>query len=298
MRDDSFSKIGYRTVMASITLLLVATCMSGRSSVAVGVFDNPQIAESSALVRSRQYDGVFWTLNDSGDRARIFAIDNRARSLGEYEVIGATNVDWESIAVDADGHLYLADLGNNLNARRDLVVYRVPEPDPRVPSKTVTVDRVIRVRYPEQQARPDPLDMNYDAEALFWSGETLYVLTKHRSDPGTVLYRFPSLDSDQEVDLIRISEFDTGDTMVTGADTTPDESYLAVLTYRRIYLFEKPADSDDYLSRPLKSIEFDENVTMQCEGITWEEKALYFTNEQMELHRIDEPLAKGVTRYP
>ena len=36
--------------------------------------DFDQITESSGLVKSRKYPSVYWTHNDSGDSARIFAI--------------------------------------------------------------------------------------------------------------------------------------------------------------------------------------------------------------------------------
>ena len=86
--------------------------------------------------------------------------------------------------------------------------------------------------------------------------------------------------------------------MVTGAAASPDGRYLAVLTYLRLYVFERPSDSDDYLSQPVKTIEFDTDVTQQCEGVTWDEGHIYFTNEQAEIHRIDGPLSREVTHYP
>ena len=42
---------------------------------------------------------------------------------------GAANFDWEDIAIDGET-LYVPDMGNNGNARRDLGVYVLPEPNP------------------------------------------------------------------------------------------------------------------------------------------------------------------------
>ena len=83
------------------------------------------ISESSGLVASRTHDGVFWTHNDSGDAPRIFAIDRSGALLAEVVVEGARNRDWEDIAIDDTGHLFLADIGNNGSQRLDLTVYKV-----------------------------------------------------------------------------------------------------------------------------------------------------------------------------
>ena len=53
--------------------------------------------------------------------------------LAEYHVEGAANFDWESLAIDGEGRLYIGDVGNNIfpGGLRRRVIYRVPEPDPR-----------------------------------------------------------------------------------------------------------------------------------------------------------------------
>ena len=111
----------------------------------VGRIEFAPIAESSGLVKSRRQDGVFWTHNDSGDSARIFAIRSdgsilepegrRAEPYRGIEIENAVNVDWEDIATDDKGNLLIAACGNNKNARRNLAIYIVPEPRPESTSK-------------------------------------------------------------------------------------------------------------------------------------------------------------------
>ncbi len=97
------------------------------------------INESSGLVKSRTFQDVFWTHNDSEDKARIFAIrrdgsiiksKNSLNNYGGIKITQAENVDWEEIAVDDAGNLIIADSGNNDNLRKDLTIYFVKEPDP------------------------------------------------------------------------------------------------------------------------------------------------------------------------
>ena len=42
------------------------------------------------------------------------------------------NVDWEDIAIDDNGRLYLGDIGNNGNRLPLRAIYRLDEPDPDV----------------------------------------------------------------------------------------------------------------------------------------------------------------------
>jgi len=268
-------------------------------------FESADIDESSGLTASRRYPGVFWTHNDSGDVPRLFAVDGRGRLRGVFAVEGASHVDWEAITADLSGNLYIADCGNNANARRDLTVYRLPEPTldgtGGVSEGRVEVDRRVRFRYAAQRAFPDPDERNFDAEAVFWAphpdtGEgTLYLLTKHRSDTRTVLYRFDSLAGEGVIDLHRVAEFDVGGDetplggRVTGADATPGGERLAVLTYHGLFVFRRPPTGDDYFTEPVTRIDFDPAVTKQTEAVAWHGDALLFSNEQGALFSIEEP---------
>ncbi|MDX1584790.1 MAG: hypothetical protein R3338_14420, partial [Thermoanaerobaculia bacterium] len=223
------------------------------------------INESSGLIRSSDAE-FLWTLNDSGDVARIFAIDHHGRLLGEVHIDDAINNDWEAITSDGNGHLLIGDVGNNANRRRDLTIYVVPEPDPS--SERVSAIESLHFSYPDQRSFPDDTNLNFDAEALFsWRGR-LFLLTKHRSDQNTALYVFPETWDEQPFELVRISEATLG-SMVTDAALSPDGEHLAVLTYEGIWIFEAPENGLDFLAEPLKKIGFHTKVTMQCEGLAW-----------------------------
>ncbi len=265
--------------------------------------DAPQITEASGLVRSRTYTDVFWTHNDSGDLARIFAIDGRGHLLAEYPVAGATNVDWEDISIDDSGHLYLGDFGNNANARRDLVVYRVPEPNPAHPERDVQVDRALRFRYADQTAFPDPKRRNFDAEAMLWYRGALYIFSKDRSDTHTRIYRLPDQDFEGERSLEPLLELDLGGDRsglfgnTTAAAIRPDGRFVALLTYRTIFLYERRGP-DPIPEGPISRIALDPRRTRQVESVAWDGDALVIGNEQRKLFRIPRPFDPALDRYP
>lgn len=276
----------------------------------VGHIEAPQIRELSGLVKSRTYPGVFWGHNDSGDSARIFALDADGALLGEFAVGGAAHVDWEDIAIDDAGNLYLGDIGDNLNRRTDLRVYRVPEPNPSSSASAVESDLVIPYRYADRERRFDLTDFNYDAEALFHLEGALWIATKHRSDRATRLYRLPMPQTAAEAALSPAAtiQLDEGRVLgldllgnVTGADLHSGGEWLALLTYRAVFILgvtpgAAPSESPHF--EILRRIGLDARRTRQVEAIAWDGDQLVFGNESGDLFRIPDPMAAGVDRYP
>lgn len=269
------------------------------------------IAELSGIVRSRRHPDTWWVHNDSGDSARIFAIRSDGSSIlptyskftryGDapeqgkqqwegFEVLGATNVDWEDIALD-DNYLYLADVGNNMNMRKDLAIYAISEIDPTASTRSAVVQKW-PVHYPEQTSFP-PMDWHYDSESLFVSDGKLYLITKHRHtaaiggfQAGANLYRLDTRHTDRSNALTRVDSTPLI-TAATGADLSPDGRTLAVLSYEDLFLFERPASGDSWLSSAHRRIPLDRAILRQAEAVGWEDDAtLLLANEQGDIFRL------------
>jgi hypothetical protein len=125
------------------------------------------INEVSGVVASRRTAGMFWIEEDSGNPARLTGVRLNGTELASIAVEGATNLDWEDIAV-ARGRVWLADIGDNLLIRSSIAVYSFPEPEPS--TQRVVADR-LTLTYP---------DGPHNAEALFVDGRRrmLFVVTK------------------------------------------------------------------------------------------------------------------------
>ncbi|MBX7197656.1 MAG: hypothetical protein K1X94_36760, partial [Sandaracinaceae bacterium] len=61
------------------------------------------LTETSGLAASRKNPGVLYAHNDSGDTARIFALDEKGALLGQIDFGGASATDWEDLAVGPCG---------------------------------------------------------------------------------------------------------------------------------------------------------------------------------------------------
>jgi hypothetical protein len=244
-----------------------------------------RVTESSGLARSSRVDGRFWTHNDSGAGAELFALDAGGRALsGPVRIDGARNVDWEDIASDGKGQLWIADLGNNLNKRRDLCVYVVDEPGDEIPD-SLPVRRRIRVRFPDQKAFP-PEKLNFDCESIFLHAGKLYVITKHRSDRNIRLYRLDDSGGDEEQELTFVAQAENIG-QATAADLHRDTRHLAVLTYSGIWLFERAGEGDDFFAGKRKHWRIPHWTLEQCEGLAWlDDETLLISNEGRSLFRV------------
>lgn len=254
----------------------------------------PAMSEISGIVQSRKDRDRFWVHNDSGDKARIFAIKRDGTPIGSRDgflIEGAKNVDWEDIAYDA-GRIWISDLGNNGNSRKNLGVYVVEDFDP-VQATTVPALKFLPIRYPDQTAFPPP-QRHFDSEAIFVFRGKLHVLTKHRMptgplpETGTKLYRLDTEYTDKTNVLTKLDSRDGMKGWVTAADISPDGRWLAVLTQfpvASVWIFDTRGVGDKLLSKPTRWVAM--TNAKQCEAICFDgSDNLVMTNEQREIFRI------------
>ena len=272
---------------------------------------HPAINEMSGIVRSRRSPDVWWVHNDSGDEARLFPINargelimpawrrprdpaKRAAALSAWPGLrlpGAVNIDWEDIATDGE-RLFIADMGNNGNARRDLGVYVLNEPNPRA------IDRArpmlfLPIRYPDQRQTPAKA-WHFDCESLFWLRGKLWFLTKHRVagqigrlERGSKLYRLDTWHVDRENVLTPVDAHPAL-AAPTAADVSPDGRTLAVLCIDAVWLFTLRDGDDTLLSGPSHRIAFATITRRQVESLCFDDAThLRITNEQRDMWTID-----------
>ena len=213
------------------------------------------ITESSGLAASRTTPGAYWTHNDSGDGPFIYAFDTRGDSLGIFRVTGAQAVDWEDMAAGpgpqaGKSYLYLGDIGDNNEARDEVVVYRVLEPSLTAATRKLTKARAgstepaeaIRLKYP---------DGKHDAEALLVHPTTgnIYIVNKVPIANPVVYEATAPFTSGKVTTMKRLGEIHVPSIfggVVTGGSISPDGRRVALCDYFQGYEIVLPASSRDF----------------------------------------------------
>ena len=259
--------------------------------VTLAIIKDRSISESSGLVASRRTPGAYWTHNDSGDGPFIYGIDAHGDSLGTFNVTGAQARDWEDISIGpgpqaSQSYLYIGDIGDNNDVRKDVVIYRVLEPEltaatrkftKKAPGTTEPAE-AIRLKYP---------DGPHDAEALLvhpTSGH-IYIVTKLMIADPTVYEVAPPFATGTTITMTRIGTIHVPSLfggVVTGGAISPDGRRAALCDYFQGYELTLPAGSNDFNDIwKQRMIGFDFGKRKQGESIAYRSdgKALLGTSE-------------------
>lgn len=308
------------------TLLLAAGCSGGsddddplaeppasRSTVPAGAtstyqdptvletLTDPGLGESSGLAASRRNPGLLWTHNDSGDEPLVYCIDLKAVPCGAWRVTGAEAWDWEDMAAGpgprpGEPYLYLGDIGDNLDQRTEIIVYRIPEPAAggagpvptrAAPAATAPAE-VLRFRYP---------DGAHNAEGLAVHPTTgdVYVVTKD-AQSARVFKAAAPLDPSKVATLVqmgtvRLGAGSRGLEQVTGAAISPDGRRAALSTYTQGYELEVAAGApfDDIWSQTPAPVTLGPRLQGESIAYRLDGRALLTTSEVVPapLHQVE-----------
>ncbi|MER7108394.1 WD40 repeat domain-containing protein [Streptomyces sp. NPDC000229] len=177
-----------RSLRTTLGAALAAVVLSAAPAMAEGedggfTVKDPRITESSGLAASRAHPGVYWTHNDQ-DGPRVFAVDGRTgETVATVTLRGVgTPRDMEAISVGADGHVYVGDIGDNLDGSwKHVWIYRFPEP------KQLRDQSVAATQYTVTYA-----DGPRNAEALMVHPTTGRVYIASKNEDGGGLYEGPA----------------------------------------------------------------------------------------------------------
>ena len=240
-----------------------------------------KLKENSGMAIGK--DSTVWFVNDGGNQDKIYQINNKGKIIKELELKNAKNKDWEDMAQDKDGNVYIADTGNNANKRKDLIIYKIPNPDKEKGDKIEAEQ--IEFSFPEQKKfPPKKKKLLYDTEAIFYAKDSLYLITKNRSDPfngNALIYRIPAKKGNYKAtylgEFIPCTDFST--CKITAADISQDGKTVALLGYGKLWLFTN-FDLSNFFEGELKTIDL--GVRTQLESISFlNNKTLLLSDEQL-----------------
>ncbi len=255
-------------------LVAGATGSASAAGAPLFTFQDPRIAESSSLV-STPAGPWLWTANDSGDSARLFAVDRTGRTLAVATMPGTQVTDVEDTALGPDRTLYVGDIGDNRAVRPSVTVLRVAEPavDPRRTGVRLTTAAPRRSVLTYE-------DGPHDAETLLVHPRTGQVLVVSKGVFGSTVYAAPQPLADGVLRRVGSVSFRVTGTpggpspqlaaqlLATGGAVSPDGSRLAIRTYTDAYVWRVPGDDLAAALRGAPQV-LPLAATKQGEAVTW-----------------------------
>jgi hypothetical protein len=220
--------------------------------VASGNLESPDLEEASGIAASKCQSDVYWTHNDSGDDALLFAIDSKGKHLGVWKVGNAANRDWEDIEAIKGGdkcYVLIGEIGDNDHKYERIAVYRVEEPAVTPEAATSTAKNplaaanasVAYITYPNEK---------HDAEALMAhpTGGEIYILTKSRNSPSHIYKFTPKFEGETQtltfVGKITVPAIPNGS--ITGGDISSDGKRVVLCDYFSGYELALPDGSASF----------------------------------------------------
>jgi uncharacterized pyridoxamine 5'-phosphate oxidase family protein len=244
---------------------------------------NKRKNEVSGVIKSLNYDNIYFVHNDSGDNSNLYAI--KIDSSFTYDIakikLNIPHIDYEDISYLDKDTIILADMGNNKNKREDLAIYIFKEPNPKIDKKVVNIKKISLAYEDQFEFPPKKKYRNFDCEAIFSKNKKVYFLTKNKKNRKTNLYKLNSIKNSKGI-LKLISTFKIKG-KVTGADNL--DNMVAVLTYSGVWLFV--GDNEDIFQNKIYHKKIKKSKKLKYEAISFiNKKELMFITEAGKIFKI------------
>ncbi|KAB2809759.1 T9SS type A sorting domain-containing protein [Phaeocystidibacter luteus] len=262
-----------------IFLNLISACAFGQVIQTTPLTDS--LEEVSGMVSKGDY---IWMINDSGNEPFLYEYKG-VHYQGAY-YIEAQNRDWEAMTVDPVGNIYIGDIGNNANDRRERRIYRIRYAD--LDHSFDTIRPELREYYTPTAPPFAEGKRDYDWESLIWYAGQFHVFSKNRREPfdGNLVHfaasaRFNQPDTFQIQDSTKLGAIVRELYWITDATLSEDRRHLFLLSSDKVIAyFDFPEDRffEGYkVIMPLGSLSQHEAIT------AWNDTLLLIADEQTPL---------------
>jgi hypothetical protein len=276
-------------LLASLLAALLNACNAAEpgQEIAPGVrlfayIRDPRIKESSGVVASRRHADVFWTHNDGGGPKKqvLYAIDGKGDTRASFSVIDVTLHDWEDIAIDNAGHLFIGDIGNNDAKRDTLAVYEIDEPNPQAGTGSISPKREWKLKFPGAP---------FDCESLFVWKDQGYVVSKVFDKARAQIFCFPLKETNRPLTLELVATTKIK-SPVTGADISADGTLLGLVAKNGAYVFRIDGD----VTRVSNATPHHTKLKNEhIEGCCFVPEGLLVTSERRTIFLFTDPAFRG-----
>lgn len=251
------------------------------------------LKEQSGLL---YYQDMFWAINDSGAEAKIYVFDKKGTIKRSILVVDTNNepivnIDWEDIT-DDNNYIYIGDFGNNLGMRKNLRILKIDKRNLYGKDTKRVKAEILNFSWAEQKNfKRRNLKHNFDCEAFFATGDSLYLFTKNWLDKKTSMYVMSNKGTSEP--LHKKSSFDVN-FCVTGADISSDKKEIILVGYNNYKTYIRTFGEfkgRNFLSGESKLYFLKSLGRAQTEGIVYDtEDYIYISTEDNWRDRIHQSI--------
>lgn len=88
-------------------------------------FSLPKKLKEVSGIALSQDQKTIWAIEDAGNKNVVYGLNRQGELVTDVLVENVENNDWEDIAKDAAGNIYIGDFGNNENDRQNLSILKL-----------------------------------------------------------------------------------------------------------------------------------------------------------------------------
>lgn len=206
---------------------------------------------------------MLWTHNDSGDKARLFLLDEFGKFKAEFIFPTLKNRDWEDIASGPGpdknkNYLYVAEMGDNKAVHQLKYIYRFEEPLLSNDKRTIDNYEQITFEFP---------DGKRDAESMFVDPLTkdIYILSKREQKIGIYRAKYPQ-PTTETITLEKLGVIPYFNSVA--ADINPDGQEIITKTYDAVYYWKRNGETIvELLMKEPETVPY--LIEPQGESIAW-----------------------------
>ncbi|MFC7357418.1 hypothetical protein ACFQO1_06950 [Jejudonia soesokkakensis] len=222
---------------------------------------------------------LLWMIDDHGNKPNLYGYNVSDKKVEkEIPVRGLKKIDWEDLASDEEGNLYIGDFGNNKSKRKDLAIYKLLNWQ-----DTLKVYRSIFKFEDQTEYPPKDNSQSFDVEAFIATKNSFYIFTRNRTDgfDGTTsVYRI--INGPGQNDAVFLGKLKTCDDksncQITSAAIDHATGKIALLSHDKVWIISDYPEGN-LLEGAVKKIQLEHSS--QKESIAFgDSKTLYIVDER------------------
>jgi hypothetical protein len=255
---------------AIVLIILILFTFSALSAQTKHKVKDKILKEVSGIVASRTNPGLYYVHNDSGGKNEVYVLNAKGKKVHTIVLTGATNRDWEDIAVGPGpnkglNYVYVGEIGDNKAHYPDITLFLVSEPNFSL--------RWIRKWEPGDSPFVVSVSVIFedgpkDCETLMVdpANGDVYLVSKRETKVGLYQIKAPLAHTGINV-ARRILDLDFA--LATGGDISPQRDKVIIKNYDTVFCWSIAPGQEikDALSQPPTELPYE--IEPQGEAICW-----------------------------